>query len=70
MGRLVLSRRHGERVRIDVGTETIWIGVVDSTPHRARLSFEASLAVQIVRDDAIDKTPCTAKCVGPNRQKH
>jgi carbon storage regulator len=50
---LVLSRRRGQEVLLMVGDLTIRVTVVESTTGRAKLGFEASEEVHIVRSELL-----------------
>lgn len=52
---LVLSRKVDQWVRIGADVE---VGVVRIAGDKVRLAIKAPQAVEIVRDDAIRKTPC------------
>lgn len=51
---LVLSRKPGERVRLKIGDEIIWIELVRiKGPHAAQLGITASKQVIIDREEII-----------------
>lgn len=48
---LVLGRKRGEQVDLVVGDLTIRVTVIESTPSRLRLGFEAPEEVRILRTE-------------------
>lgn len=52
---LVITVLKGERVRIRVGDETIWVRVAGLKLGRAQLGFEAEPSVQILREELLQK---------------
>lgn len=56
MGRLVITRKHGQRVllRGPLGEET-WITVQEDNKGRVRLIFDAPADVQILRAELLEK---------------
>jgi len=50
---LVLTRRTGEAVRLQVGEEMIWILLVHQECGRVRLGFEAAPHVKIMREELL-----------------
>lgn len=48
---LVLSRKRGERIQIDVHGVEITLEVVDFRGHKVRLGFEAPHDVKIIREE-------------------
>jgi carbon storage regulator CsrA len=50
---LVLSRKPGERVMIDVGGVRVTVVLVDVDRNKVRLGFVAPLDVQILREELL-----------------
>lgn len=50
---LVLGRKRGEQVDLVVGDLTIRVTVIESTPGRIRLGFEAPEEVHILRSELL-----------------
>jgi carbon storage regulator CsrA len=50
---LVLSRKVGERIRMTVAGEVIWLTAVAINGGKVRLGFAASDAVEVLREEVI-----------------
>lgn len=50
---LVLGRKQGERLRIVVGREIIWVTPVDIQRGKVRLGIEADKSVQVSREELL-----------------
>lgn len=48
---LVLTRKHGERIRIALGDEVVIVTVVETAPNKVRLGFDADKTVKIDREE-------------------
>ena len=56
MGKLVLSRRIGERIRIRLdGGKVIHVGLEGRRGNAVRISIDAPMAVSILRDELEDR---------------
>lgn len=50
---LVLSRHVGERIRLQIGTEIIWITVALIDRGKVRIGVEAAMTVHVAREELL-----------------
>lgn len=54
-GRLALTRRPGERIRLELGDgREVWITVLEKKGANVRLAFEAPASVSIMREELLE----------------
>lgn len=57
---LVLSRKRGEVVRVEIGGETLAIRIVSLGENRVRLGFDGAKSVKVVRQELLPAEPAAA----------
>jgi carbon storage regulator CsrA len=50
---LVLSRKPGERIRLQMGTEIVWITIVAVDGGKVRVGVEAAMSVHVAREELL-----------------
>lgn len=53
-GRLLIGRKQGQRVRIRMGGEDVWVRLVRTKGQEATLEFEAPVDINIAREEILD----------------
>jgi sRNA-binding carbon storage regulator CsrA len=49
--RLILTRKPGERVRVEIGGVVGWVTIVEQRTHSVRVAFEFPRTVTITREE-------------------
>jgi sRNA-binding carbon storage regulator CsrA len=49
--RLILTRKSGERVRVEIGGVVGWVTIVEQRTHSVRVAFEFPRTVTITREE-------------------
>lgn len=54
---LVLSRKKGEKIRLTIGGEEVWVTLVRINGNQARIGIDADPSVKILRGELIEVDP-------------
>jgi sRNA-binding carbon storage regulator CsrA len=54
--RLILTRKPGERVRVEIGGVEGWVTIVEQRTHSVRVAFEFPRNVKITREEVEPET--------------